>query len=192
MSETVIPGYVVGEWDIDPAHSYVGFIIKHMMVSKVRGHFANFSGRIITESDPLESSVSAFIDVTSIDTGNETRDAHVRGVDFFDAENYPQFTFFSTSIEPTEDGYALIGELTIRGVTRSVLLAMEPPAFGPDSFGGTRAGFAATLQVNRTDFGVNYNGPVPGGGMTLAERVDIVLDVQAVLVKEEAVSATDQ
>lgn len=181
MSELEIPGYTVGEWEVDPAHSYVGFVIKHMMVSKVRGHFSVFGGRIITEVEPLKSSVTAHIDATSIDTGNTMRDDHVRSADFFDAENHPQFTFVSSGVEPADDGFSLHGELTIRGVTRSVALAMETPEFGPDAFGGTRAGFSARLQVNRTDFGVNYNGPIPGGGMALAERVDLVLDIQAVL-----------
>jgi polyisoprenoid-binding protein YceI len=188
MLDLEIPGYIVGEWEVDAAHSYVGFIIKHMMVSKVRGHFTVVGGRVTTEADPLKSTVSAFVDATSIDTGNLMRDEHVRSADFFDAENHPQFSFVSTAIEPDGDGFQLVGDLTIRGITKSVSFDMETPEFGPDAFGGTRAGFAATLQVNRTDFGVNYNGPIPGGGMALAEKVDIILDIQAVLAKpsEEA------
>ena len=174
-----IPGYVAGTWTIDQVHTHVGFVIKHMMVSKVRGHFGAFSGQIVTAGDPLASSVTASIDVASIDTSNDMRDDHIRSADFFDAEHHPAMTFTSTGIRAEDDRFFLDGDLTIRGVTRPVALAIETPEFGPGPQGGMKAGFSATAEINRGDFGVSYNGPIPGGGMALGEKVQIVLDVEA-------------
>lgn len=178
-TEIQVPGYVAGTWTIDPIHSHVGFVIKHMMVSKVRGHFAAFSGQFTTAADPLESTVTATIDTTSIETGNQMRDDHIRSADFFDAENYPTLTFASTGIRYSGSESFIDGNLTIRGVTRSVALALETPEFGPSLQGGTKAGFSATTEINRNDFGVSYNGPIPGGGVALGEKVQIVLDIEA-------------
>jgi polyisoprenoid-binding protein YceI len=178
-TELQIPGYVAGTWTIDPIHTYVGFVIKHMMVSKVRGKFDTFSGEIVTAADPLDSHVSATIEATSIDTSNTMRDDHIRSADFFDAENHPTITFVSTGIRRTDDEYYIDGDLTIRGVTRPVTLAVDVPEFGPNPQGGTKAGFSASTEINRTDFGVSYNGPIPGGGLALGEKVQIVLEVEA-------------
>ena len=174
-----IPGYVAGTWTIDQVHTHVGFVIKHMMVSKVRGYFGAFSGQIVTAGDPLASSVTVSIDVASINTNNDMRDDHIRSADFFDAEHHPTMTFTSTGIRAEDDSFFLDGNLTIRGVTRPVTLAIETPEFGPGPQGGTKAGFSATGEINRSDFGVSYNGPIPGGGMALGEKVQIVLDVEA-------------
>lgn len=174
-----ISGYTAGTWAIDPVHTHVGFVIKHMMVSKVRGRFTQFSGAIVTGEDPLGSSVSVTVDVASIDTHNEMRDNHIRSADFFDAEHHPDMTFVSTAVR-FEDGQFLVdGGLTIRGTTRDVTLAVEELAFGPNPRGGMKAGFSATTEINRTDFGVSYNGPIPGGGLALGEVVQVVLDVEA-------------
>lgn len=178
-AELQIPGYVAGTWTIDPVHSHVGFVIKHMMVSKVRGHFATFSGQIVTTPDPLQSSVSATIDATSIDTANSMRDDHIRSADFFDAENHPTLGFSSTGIRYQDGEFLIDGNLTIRGVTKPVTLTAETPEFGPNPMGGTKAGFSASTEITRTDFGVSYNGPIPGGGVALAEKVQIVLDIEA-------------
>jgi polyisoprenoid-binding protein YceI len=186
VTELDIPGYVAGTWSIDPVHSHVGFVIKHIMVSKVRGRFSTFGGRIVTATNPLESSVIVTIDVSSIDTSNITRDDHVRSADFFDAEHHPTMTYVSTGVRHEDGEFFVDGELTIRGVTRPVSLAVETPEFGQNARGVTKAGFSATAQINRMDFGVSYNGPVPGGGVTLAERVQIVLDVEADLIPEES------
>lgn len=181
-----IPGYVAGTWVIDPVHTHVGFVIKHMMVSKVRGRFGTFSGQIVTAANPLQSTVTATIEATSIDTDNEMRDNHIRSADFFEAENHPQITFASTGLRHEGGEFFLDGDLSIRGTTRSVTLAVETPAFGPNPMGGTKAGFSATTEINRMDFGVSYNGPIPGGGVALGEKVQIVLDVEADLVTDDA------
>jgi polyisoprenoid-binding protein YceI len=174
-----IPGYVAGTWIIDPVHTYVGFVIKHMMVSKVRGQFSRFSGQITTAADPLDSSVRAEIEVSSIDTHNEMRDNHIRSADFFDAEHHPTMSFASSALRYDDGEFFLDGELTIRGTSKQVTLTLEPPQFGPNPQGGMKAGFSATTEINRQDFGVSYNGPIPGGGMALGDKVQIVLEVEA-------------
>jgi polyisoprenoid-binding protein YceI len=174
-----IPNYAVGNWTVDTVHSYVGFTIKHMMVSKVRGRFSSFTADFTTAENPLESTVSATIDASSIDTHNDMRDNHIRSADFFDAANHPSITFSSTGIR-FEDGEFLIdGELGIRGVVKPVTLTLDSPAFGPAPQGGVKSGFSATVEVDRHDFGVSYNGPIPGGGMALGDRVQITLDIEA-------------
>ncbi|MCW2859485.1 MAG: YceI [Actinoallomurus sp.] len=179
-----IPGYVAGTWDIDPVHSDIGFVVRHLMVSKVRGHFTKFEGRIVTAADPMESTVTATIDLASIDTSNQQRDDHIRSADFFEVEKYPTMTYHSSGIRRDGDDLVLDGELTLKGVTRPVPLKLEVNGFGPDAFGGdpgviARAGFTATGEIDRTDFGISFNGPVPGGGVVLAERVQIVLEIEA-------------
>jgi len=178
-----IPGYVAGTWTIDPVHSDVGFVVRHMMVSKVRGHFTKFEGRIVTAEDPAESSVTATIDLASIDTSNQQRDDHIRSADFFEVEKYPTMTYTSTGVRRDGDDLVLDGELTLKGVTRAVPLVLEVNGFGPDAFNenGARAGFTATGEINRGDFGVDFNGPVPGGGVIVSEKVQIVLEIEAVL-----------
>jgi polyisoprenoid-binding protein YceI len=178
-TEIEIPGYVAGTWTIDPVHSYVGFVIKHMMVSKVRGHFSTVSGSITTAASVHDSSVTVAIEANSIDTNNTMRDDHIRSADFFDAENHPSITFTSTAVRTDSGEFFIDGDLTIRGTTKPVTLAVEPPEFGPNPQGGTKAGFSATTQINRDDFGVSYNGPIPGGGVALGEKVQIVLEVEA-------------
>ena len=180
-----IPNYVAGKWTIDAVHSYVGFTVRHMMVSKVRGHFTEFSGELITGDDPLQSSVTATIDLRSIDTSNGQRDDHIRSADFFEVESHPHMTYRSTGLSTDGDDFILDGELTLKGVTRPVPLKLEITGFGPDAMGGTRAGFSASGEINRSDFGVSYNGPVPGGGTIVSEKVQLNLDVEAVLQTDE-------
>jgi polyisoprenoid-binding protein YceI len=181
-----LPGYVAGTWDIDPAHSEVSFLVRHMVVSKVRGRFNRFEGTITTAENPLASSVEASIDARSIDTNQEQRDAHVRSSDFLDAETHPFISFNSTGLRPDGDDYVLDGELTIRGVNKPVSLNVELNGFGPDPYGGTRAGFSATTEINRQDFGVSYNGPIPGAnsGMVLSDKITLTLEIEAVLRQE--------
>jgi polyisoprenoid-binding protein YceI len=183
---TQIPGYVAGSWSIDPAHSHVEFSVRHLMVSKVRGHFGRFSGRIVTEPDPFASSVTAEIDLTSIDTGNDQRDAHIRSADFFDAEENRTMTYRSTGVRRDGEDFVLEGELTLKGVTCSVPLRLELNGFGPDAWGGTRAGFTATGEINRRDFGVNWNAAVEGGGVVVGDKVSIQLEIEAVLDAPDA------
>jgi polyisoprenoid-binding protein YceI len=176
-----IPGYAAGSWVIDPVHSEVGFSVRHMMVSKVRGRFTNFSGRLVTGADPLDSSVTAKIDLTSIETGNAQRDAHIRSADFFEVETYPTMTYRSTGLRRDADGYIVDGQLTLKDVTKDVPLRLELNGFGPDAYGGTRAGFTATTEINRRDFGVNFNAALETGGAVVADRVTIQLEIEAVL-----------
>ncbi len=180
-SRTQIPSYLAGTWDIDPVHSDVSFTVRHMMVSKVRGRFQSFGGEIVTGSDPADSSVNVTIDATSIDTNNDQRDGHIRSADFFAVEEHPSWTYRSTAVRADGDELVVDGELTIKGVTRSVPLAVEVGGFGPDAFGGIRAGFSASASINRSDFGVDISMPLDGGGVVVGEKVQINLEIEAVL-----------
>ena len=179
-----IPGYVAGTWDLDPVHSHIGFTARHLMVSTVRGHFTKFDVQVVTAENPLDSTVTASIDTASVDTGNEMRDDDLRSERFLDTASHPLMTFRSTSVTPDGDKYKVTGDLTIRGVTKPVTLDVEIGGFGPDPYGGTRAGFSATTEINRNDFGVSFNAPVPGGVM-VSEKIPIEIDGEAVLRKEE-------
>jgi polyisoprenoid-binding protein YceI len=179
-TETAIPGYEAGTWNIDPVHSEVGFSVRHMMVSKVRGRFTTFSGQIVTGENPLASSVTAEIDLGSINTGNDQRDAHIRSADFFEVETYPTMTYKSTGVRVEDGEYVLDGDLTLKGVTRSVPLRLELNGFGPDAYGGVRAGFTATGEINRNDFNVSFNAPLQNGGVVVAEKVALQLEIEAV------------
>jgi polyisoprenoid-binding protein YceI len=178
---TSIRGYVAGTWSIDPVHSEVGFTARHMMVSKVRGRFRTFSGQIVTGASPLDSSVTAEIDLSSIDTGNEQRDGHIRSADFFEVETYPTMTYQSTGVREDGDVYILDGKLTLKGVTRDVPLALEINGFGPDAYGGTRVGFTAIGEINRRDFGVNFTAVMETGGAVVSDKITIQLEIEAVL-----------
>jgi polyisoprenoid-binding protein YceI len=184
-----VPGYVAGKWTVDPVHSHVGFTVKHMMVSKVRGNFKIFDAEIVTADDPLKSSFSARVDLRSIDTGNEQRDNHIRSADFFEVESHPEMTYRSTGFRPADggEGFIVDGDLTIRGTTRQTPLTLEVEGFGPDPYGGTRAGFTLSGEINRTDFGVSFNGPIPGssGAVIISEKVQVLVEIEAVLQKED-------
>ena len=178
---TQIPGYLAGTWDIDPVHSDVSFTVRHMMVSKVRGRLGTFSGESGTAPAFTDSTVTATVDASSIDTGNAQRDGHVRSADFFEVETHPTWAFRSTAIRADADEYALDGELTIKGVTRPVSFALEVNGFGPDAFGGTRAGFSAATTISRSDFGVDIAMPLDGGGVVVSDKVAVALEIEAVL-----------
>jgi polyisoprenoid-binding protein YceI len=176
-----IPGYVSGTWEIDPVHSEVGFTARHMMVSKVRGRFTAFSGELVTGEDLLQSTVTATIDLTSIQTGNEQRDQHIRSADFFEVDKYTTMTYRSTGLRAEGDHYVVDGELTLKDVTKQVPLTLELNGFGPDPYGGTRAGFTATAEINRRDFGVNFSAPMESGGVVVSDKIGIQLEIEAVL-----------
>ncbi len=179
-TETAIPGYEAATWTIDPVHSEVGFSARHMMVSKVRGRFTAFSGQIVTGEDPLKSSATAEIDLTSINTGQEQRDEHIKSADFFEVETYPTMTFKSTGVRVEDGEYILDGDLTLKGVTKNVPLRLELNGFGPDPYGGTRAGFTATGEINRRDFNVNFNAPLASGGVVVSDKIQLQLEIEAV------------
>lgn len=169
-------------WQIDPAHTDVGFEVKHLMISKVRGRFGTVSGTIqLDEADITRSSVTAEIDVTTIDTREEQRDGHLRSADFFDVENFPKITFRSTRVEREgEDRATVVGDLTIRGVTREVKLAVEEEGTAKDPWGGDRIAFSATAKIDRRDFGLTWNQALETGGVLVANEIKLILDVQAV------------
>jgi polyisoprenoid-binding protein YceI len=178
---TTIPGYVAGTWSIDPVHSEVGFTVRHMMVSKVRGKFTAFTGEFVTGPDPLDSSVTATIELSSIDTGNADRDNHIRSADFFEVDAHQIMTYRSTGVRRHGNGYVLDGDLTLKGVTKAVSLDLELGGFGPDPFGGTRAGFTATGEIKRSDFGVDFNAVMETGGVVVGDKVTLLLEIEGVL-----------
>src|SRR5260370_5825406 len=179
---TEIPGYIAGRWAIDQVHSEVGFSVRHLMVSKVRGRFAQFEGEIVTGEDPLASSVSAEVDMSSVDTNNTDRDAHLRSADFFAADQHPTLTYRSTGVRRGDDGFVVDGDLTLHGVTKSVPLTLELNGFQPQTpFGDTRARFSAHAEIDRRDFGITFNMALEGGGVGLGDKVHITLEVDAIL-----------
>jgi polyisoprenoid-binding protein YceI len=171
----------VGTWTIDPVHSTVSFVVRHMMVSKIRGQFDAFSGTIEIADNPAESSVTAEIDLRSIDTNNAQRDDDIRSARFFDVENYPTMTYRSTGVRQHGDIWMVDGELTLHGVTRPVQLAVEFNGVGPDPWGGTRAGFSAMTEINRRDFGIDTTMPMDGGGVVVGDKIAVELEIEAVL-----------
>ncbi len=178
---TQIPGYVVGTWDIDASHSTVGFSVRHMMVSKVRGYFRSFSGEIVTAEDPAQSTVTATVDMDSIDTRQEQRDAHIRSADFFDVGNHTVMNFRSTAVVAKGDDWTVEGELTLKGITKPVTLELELNGVGPDAYGGTRAGFSAKTVINRREFGVDIDMPMDGGGVVVGDKITVEIEIEAVL-----------
>jgi polyisoprenoid-binding protein YceI len=169
-------------WNIDATHSTVGFSIRHMVFSKVRGRFSKHTGAIqIDDRDLSKSWVEVAIDAASIDTGTAQRDTHLRSADFFDVERFPMLRFRSTRVEDIGEGrLRVIGDLTIRDVTREIALDVESAGRGIDPWGNERIGFVAKAAINRKDFGLTWNQLLEAGGVLVGERVDIELDVQAV------------
>lgn len=170
-----------GTYAIDPSHTHVGFSVRHLMVSKVRGAFSGVRGTINIAADPLDSSVEATIDMTSIDTRDEQRDAHLRSPDFFDVEKYPTMTYRSTAVRPDGKGqWVAEGELTLHGVTRSVPLEVTFGGAGSDPWGGARAGFSARAEIDREDFSLTWNQVLETGGIAVGKKVNIEIEVEAV------------
>ena len=174
-----------GTWTVDPAHSSVGFEVRHMMIATVRGQFREFEGTIMAAEDLAESRVAGKANVASIDTGQVDRDAHLRSADFFDAEHYPDITFQSTRIEHVEGGmFRVVGDLTIRDQTHEIALATLVQGAGEDPWGNERVGLQARAVIKRTDFGLTWQQRLAGGGVLVGDQVTIVLDVSAVRVHE--------
>src|SRR3954452_9711525 len=144
---TTLPGLQTGTWNIDPSHSTVGFSVRHLMVSKVRGTFTEFEGELEIGENVLDSSVNATVSVASIDTRDATRDDHLRSVDFFETDSYPTMTYRSTGVRSDGEDFVLDGELTLHGVTLPVALTLEFNGVGTDPWGGTRAGFSAHAEI---------------------------------------------
>ncbi len=171
-----------GTWTVDPSHSTVGFVARHLMITKVRGRFTDFSGSLEITPDPLQSRVEATVNLASVDTGDAGRDAHLRNADFFDLDGggSPTMTFTSTGIKEEHGEYKLFGDLTVNGVTRQVEFDLEFDGVSPDPWGGTRAAFTAETEINRKDFGLEWNVALETGGVLVSDKVKVQLDVQAV------------
>lgn len=175
------PGLTAGTWAIDPSHSEVSFSVRHLMVSKVRGHFTGFGGRLQIGENPLESSVEATVALATIDTRDASRDEHLRSADFFDVTEHPEMTFRSMGVRPAGDGYVVSGDLSLHGITRTVDLAVEFNGTSGDPWGGTRSGFSATTEINRRDFGIDFSIPLDGGGVVVGDKIKVSLEIEAVL-----------
>jgi polyisoprenoid-binding protein YceI len=169
-----------GTYDIDVSHSHVGFSVRHAMVSKTKGQFADFTGSIVIAEDPLASSVEVEIQMASIDTRDEKRDGHLTSPDFFDVEQFPTMTYRSTRVTPQGDRWLVEGELTVKGITRPVPLEVEFEGGARDPWGGTRIGFTAHAELNREDFGLTWNQALETGGVLVGKQVKIDLEVEAV------------
>src|SRR3954468_9407670 len=170
------------KWILDPTHSELGFKIKHLMITNVSGSFKNFQGEVETEGEDFSTAqINATVDMASISTNNEQRDAHLRNSDFFEVEKHPELTFKSTRIEKVDsDTFTLYGELTLKGITKPVKLNVEYNGVTKDPWGGERAGFVLTGKINRSEWGVNFNGVLETGGLMLGEEVKINSEVQLV------------
>ena len=177
----ILNGLTDGTWTIDASHSEIGFQVRHLMVAKVRGSFASFSGNIVVAGD--SATVSVDIDPASINTRDENRDNHVRSGDFFDVENHPKWTFVSKNVSASGNAISVEGDLTMRGVTKPVVLKGVFLGTNTDPWGNTKAAFEASTTVNRKDFGIEWNAPLETGGVLVGEDVTISLDVQAALQK---------
>jgi polyisoprenoid-binding protein YceI len=177
------PNMAATTWNIDTTHSSVTFSIRHLVIAKVRGHFKTFSGSLqLDEADLGKSSVSVEIDAASIDTHEAKRDEHLRSADFFDVAQFPKLSFVSKKLElEGKQVVRVVGDLTIHGVTKEVTLAVEDLGRAKDPWGNQRAAFAASTSINRKDFGLSWNQVLEAGGVMVADKVDISLDVQAVL-----------
>jgi len=173
---------LTGTYTLDAAHSRLGFVARHAMVTKVRGAFNDFEGSTtIDGDDPSKSTVSVTAQVASIDTRNADRDGHLRTNDFFEAETYPTITFTSTSI--AHDGgndFQVTGDLTIKGVTKSVTFPLEFQGEAKDPFGNTRIGFEGSTTINRSDYGVTFNAALETGGVLVSEKVTLELEISAI------------
>jgi polyisoprenoid-binding protein YceI len=173
---------LAGSYVLDPAHTRLGFVARHAMVTKVRGQFNDFEGSgVVDAADFTKSTVAVTIQAASIDTRNEQRDAHLRSNDFLAMETYPQITFISTGIEPTgPTSVEVTGDLTIRGVTRSVTIPFEFEGAATDPFGNLRVGFEGSVVINRKDYDVTWNVGLETGGVLVSEKVTLEFEVSAI------------
>src|SRR5262245_49459796 len=168
-------------WHIDPRHSLIEFSARHMMLSKVRGRFTGVAGTIVDAADdPKQSSVSAEIDVTTLVTGDPQRDEHLRSPDFFDVANHPTITFESRRVSGSREHFKVTGDLTIRGQTREVTLDVTFNGVGTNPLGQSVAGFTAEAEVNRKDFGLNWNMALEAGGFLVGDHIKIEIELEAV------------
>jgi polyisoprenoid-binding protein YceI len=173
---------LTGTYTIDPAHSRIGFVARHAMVTKVRGAFTDFEGTAVLDGDnPANSSAKVTIQAKSVDTRQPQRDDHLRSNDFFSMDEFPEITFVSTSAREVDgDTFELTGDLTVKGVTKSVTVPFEYQGSAQDPFGNSRVGFEGSATINRKDFGVSFNAPLETGGVLVSEKVTLEFDISAI------------
>lgn len=176
-TSTESTGLAQGIWNLDTSHSEVGFTVRHAGISKVRGKFTELDAALTLGETLSESSVTATIQAASFNSGDANRDGHVRGADFFDVEVFPTLTFVSSAVSGDEDNFELTGELTIRGIAKTVTFKGEFNGVAVDPFGATRAGFEAKTVISRKDFGLTWNAALEAGGVLVSDKVTITLDV---------------
>jgi polyisoprenoid-binding protein YceI len=181
MSVTTLPaGVTTGTWTVEPSHSAAEFTVRHAGISKVRGTIAITEGTLTIGDDLASSSVTATLDPATVSTRDANRDGHLQSADFFEVETYPTWTFVSSAIEPRGDAYAVIGDLTIHGVTKQVELETEFNGAATDPFGASRLGFSASTQISRKEFGLTWNAALETGGVLVSDNVKISLEIEAV------------
>ena len=182
MTTAPILSQLAGDWDLDPTHTGLRFSARHAMVATVRGGFKAFSGSLHFDPDnAAKATAEVTIDATSIDTGQDGRDEHLRSADFFDVAKYPTITFVTTRVEQIDDEtFTLIGDLTIREVTKEVSIKVETLGLSPDPWGNTRAGFEGKGEISRKDWGLEWNAALETGGVLVSDKVKLTLDVSAV------------
>ncbi len=172
---------ISGDYTLDPSHTRIGFSARHAMVTKVRGNFDEFEGSAhVDTANPANSSVTVTIEAASVTTGNEQRDGHLKTPDFFDIANYPQITFVSTDVERDGAEWAITGDLTINGVTKSVTIPFEETGSAKDPFGNTRVGFEGEVTIDRTDWNLSFNAALETGGVLVSEKVKLEFDISAI------------
>ena len=178
---TALEALTPGIWSVDAGHSTVSFVARHLVVAKVRGRFTDFAGTITVADDRLQSSLEATVRAASVSSDDDGRDGHLRGADFFDVENHPTWTLVSTGISATGKGsdYVLHTDLTIKGVTKPVDFQLEFEGVATDPWGNTKAGFTAEAEINRKDWGLEWNVALEAGGVLVGEKVKIVLEIEA-------------
>lgn len=186
ISAAVVRAAEPATWAIDPGHSHVGFSVRHMMVSNTRGSFEKFSGAIVGDPDhPTGAKIDVTIDAASLNTQNPKRDDHLRSADFFDVAKYPTITFQSKRVDKRADGsLRVIGDLTMRGVTKEVVLDVDGPTPAIQVGAATRIGASATTKLNRRDFGLTWNRVLEAGGVTVGDEVKITIELE--LIKNRA------
>jgi polyisoprenoid-binding protein YceI len=178
-SGRTIDGLVPGVWAVDPSHSEIGFTARHLMVSKVRGRFTDYTATITIAPNVLDSTVEAVVQLDSVDTRDEKRDGHLKSADFFHVENHPTMSFTSTGIREHGSDFYLDGDLTIRGTTRPVTFDLEFNGVAAGPWGGHSAGFSAETEINRKDWGLEWNVALESGGVVVSEKIKISLEIEA-------------
>jgi polyisoprenoid-binding protein YceI len=179
---TLPQGLTEGVWKLDQAHSEIGFTVRHAGISKVRGRFTDAGAEARVGSTLADSTLHATVKTASFNSGEANRDAHVKGPDFFDVEQFPEMTFVATGVEGDGEEYTLTGDLTIRGVTKPVEVEVEFTGVAVDPFGATRAGFTGEAEISRKEFGLTWNAALEAGGVLVSDKVKISLD--AALIKQ--------